>query len=303
MDGGNSQIDVIRCLRVRSPRIAPAYASGEYAGHVIRFVRKAEILPSPNIWYHPEAYEQENHAQDVDGDLWRILRTQCDWAGRDVVDVGCGDGFHLPLFAETARSVVGVEPHPPLVRRARGRTNGIVGIGVKQGPAQRLPLPSGSADLVHARTAYFFGPGCEPGLREADRVLRQGGTLAIVDLDVRHSPYGDWMRADLPDYDPAEVDRFFAEQGFRCVRVETRWGFENLAAAESALRIEFSPKVAAGAVREVLRRNGGLPAGPLTIPVGYRVLLREKPSGLVRLPRAVHFASAGPDSSISPRIP
>ncbi|WP_245788156.1 class I SAM-dependent methyltransferase [Amycolatopsis marina] len=268
---------------------------------MIRFVRRAEILPSPNIWYHPDAYELENHAQDVGGELWRTLRAEVDWAGKDVVDVGCGDGFHLPLFAETARSVVGVEPHPPLVRRARRRVNEITGVNVKQGAAQRLPLASASVDLVHARTAYFFGRGCEPGLNEADRVLRKGGALAIVDLDVRHQPYGDWMRADLPDYDPADVDRFFAEQGFRCLRVETIWRFENLAAAESALRIEFSPSVAERAIGEVVRRNGAGPARPLTVPVGYRVLVREKPSGLVRLTRPAH--SAGPDSSISPRIP
>ena len=41
------------------------------------------------------------------------------WAGADVLDVGCGDGFHLPLFAAEAASVIGVEPHPPLVERAR----------------------------------------------------------------------------------------------------------------------------------------------------------------------------------------
>ena len=45
-----------------------------------------------------------------------------DWAGRDVLDLGCGTGFHLPRFAETARTVVGVEPHPDLVALARRRT-------------------------------------------------------------------------------------------------------------------------------------------------------------------------------------
>ena len=44
------------------------------------------------------------------------------WAGRTVLDVGCGTGFHLPWFAETAASVVGVEPHADLVALARRRT-------------------------------------------------------------------------------------------------------------------------------------------------------------------------------------
>jgi len=127
-------------------------------------LKSGPAIPSPNIWHWPEVYEQENRAQDADGVLWAELATAAPWAGGDVVDVGCGDGFHLPRFAETARSVIGVEPHPPLVARARAR-----GLDVRRGGAEALPLPAGSADLVHARTAYFFGAGCEPGLAEEAR--------------------------------------------------------------------------------------------------------------------------------------
>jgi len=79
------------------------------------------VLPSPNIWNWPEVYERENRAVDADGALWAALAERIDWSDADVVDIGCGDGFHLPRFAERARSVVGVEPHPPLVERARQR--------------------------------------------------------------------------------------------------------------------------------------------------------------------------------------
>jgi SAM-dependent methyltransferase len=237
--------------------------------------RSDEVLPSPNIWRWPAVYEVENRAQDPDGVIWRVLRERCDWAGLDVVDVGCGDGFHLPVFAATARGVVGVEPHPPLVRRAVARVAGHANVRVLNAGAQLLPLPSASADLVHARTAYFFGRGCEPGLAEADRVLRPGGALAVVDLDVTCPPYGEWMRADLPRYDAADVERFFAGQGFDCRKVVARWRFDSRADLAAVLRIEFSARVAERA----------LAATPgLTIPVGYRVHVRHKPSRLV-LPR------------------
>ncbi len=240
------------------------------------------MLPSPNIWYHPDAYELENRVQDADQAIWRVLRRECDWAGKDVLDIGCGDGFHLARFAETARSVVGVEPHGPLVERAMRRVTAFPGVTVRRGTAARLPLPPASVDLVHARTAYFFGPGCGPGLRAAERVLRRGGTLAIVDLDVGSGPYGDWMRADLPDYDPAAVDRFFAEAGFRCLRVGTEWRFPDRQAVETVLRIEFSAPVAERAIAQILRMNQGA-RGELVLPVGYRVLLRQKRAGSLRL--------------------
>ncbi|HEY0803483.1 MAG TPA: class I SAM-dependent methyltransferase [Pseudonocardiaceae bacterium] len=234
--------------------------------------RRVDVVPSPNIWHWPAVYEVENRAQDAGGAIWRLLRERCDWAGRDVVDVGCGDGFHLPVFAATARSVIGVEPHPPLVRRAARRVAAMSHVRVVTGGAERLPLPSDSADVVHARTAYFFGRGAEPGLAEADRVLRPGGALAIVDLDVTWPPYGDWMLADLPDYDAADVWHFFAEQGFDSRRVHTVWRFADRADLAEVLRIEFS----VGVAERALAATPGL-----TVPVGYRVHVRRKPTGLV----------------------
>jgi SAM-dependent methyltransferase len=235
-------------------------------------IRPADVLPSPNIWHWPEVYQVENRAQDVTGAIWSALGAECDWTGLDVVDVGCGDGFHLPMFARTARSVTGVEPHPPLVVRAKARVDGLANASVVAGPAQRLPLPDASADLVHARTAYFFGPGCEPGLREADRVLRPGGTLAIVDIDGDAAPYGPWLCADEPRYNHAEVLEFFARNDFRMVRVTARWEFQSRADLEAVLRIEFSAKVAQRAIDQT---------PGLSFPVGYRLHVRRKPTGLV----------------------
>lgn len=223
-------------------------------------------IPSPNIWHWPDVYEQENAAQDADGALWAALREAAPWQGLDVLDVGCGDGFHLPIFAAEAASVVGVEPHPPLVERARQRV-GDSAVRVLQAGAEALPLPDASVDLVHARTAYFFGPGCEPGLDEAERVLRPGGAIAVVDLDATVAPYGEWMRADIPRYDPARVERFFADHGFLQLRVPTVWRFPDRATFEAVLRIEFTREVAEHAIATT---------PGVAIPVGYRLHVRRK---------------------------
>ncbi len=228
------------------------------------------VIASPNIWNWPDVYEAENRAQDVTGEIEAVLRDLTPWAGRDVVDVGCGTGFHLPLFARAARSVVGVEPHPPLIERARHRVAGSA-VRVLRGTADRLPLDDCSADVVHARTAYFFGPGCGPGITEAMRVLRPGGVLVVVDLDATVDPYGGWMRRDLPHYDPPTVERFFAAQGFDLRRVRTRWSFADREEAAAVLGIEFSPRVAARALRQLTGTS---------VEVGYRVHTRRRPHGL-----------------------
>ncbi|MGX7731325.1 class I SAM-dependent methyltransferase [Rhodococcus sp. 2H158] len=229
------------------------------------------MVPSPNIWHWPEVYEEENRAQDVHGVVYAALREACDWAGRDVLDVGCGTGFHLPMFAATARTVTGIEPHPPLVELARRRVRDQPGVRVEAGSAEQLPLPDGTVDVVHARTAYFFGPGCGAGIAEAMRVLRPGGALAIVDLDATAHPYGEWMRADLPHYDPAAVEAFFAAQGFDLRRIDTEWRFPDRVTLERVLGIEFGPRVAERAVL-------GTPGTTLT--VRYRLHVRRKPRGL-----------------------
>lgn len=220
------------------------------------------VIASPNIWNWPDVYEIENHAQDAHDAVWRVIEGVAPWSGSDVVDVGCGAGFHLPKFAHEARSVIGVEPHEPLAERARARVTSLDNVMVMKGSAAHLPLEAASADIVHARTAYFFGPGCEPGIRESLRVLRPRGTLVIVDLDATAHPYGAWMRADLPKYRPDVVEEFFRKQGFALQRADTEWVFERREDLDEVLGIEFSPRIAARA-REA--------TSGLSITVRYRI--------------------------------
>ena len=205
----------------------------------------SDAIPSPNIWDHPEVYEVENRGVDPDGVIEAAMREVRDWAGADVLDLGCGSGFHLPRWAATARSVVGVEPHGPLVALARRRTRDLRTVTVRQGSAQRIPLPDGSVDVVHVRWAYFFGPGCEPGLRELGRVVRRGGTAFVIDNDATRSTFGGWFRSALPQYDPVAVERFWAFQGWTRRSLDIRWEFASRADFEAVVRIEFAPGHAA----------------------------------------------------------
>ncbi|HEU5155481.1 MAG TPA: class I SAM-dependent methyltransferase [Streptosporangiaceae bacterium] len=200
-------------------------------------------LPSPNIWNSPRVYELENRAVDPDGVIEAAMARIRPWDGATVLDVGCGTGYHLPRFARTAARVVGVEPHAGLAAAARRRTAG-GNVTVRVGTAQALPVPNASVDVAHARWAYFFGPGCEPGLAELARVLRRGGTAFIVDNDATRSTFGGWFRRWLTSYDPMAVERFWTRQGFTRVPLDIRWVFDRRADLAAVLRIEFPAELA-----------------------------------------------------------
>lgn len=197
-------------------------------------------VASPNIWQRPAEYELENRAFDRAGLVTEALRSVADWDGRDVLDVGCGTGFHLPLFAAAARSVTGVEPHPSLAALARRRTRSLPHVRVREGVAQDLPLPPASVDVAHARWAYFFGPGCEPGLAELARVVRRGGVATVIDNDSSTSVFGSWFRRGYPHLPTAEtIERFWSVRGWSRLPVRTAWSFDSRADLETVVRLEL----------------------------------------------------------------
>jgi len=227
------------------------------------------VIRSPNIWDTPDVYELENRASDRAGVIDSTIDALHPLAGADLLDLGCGTGFHLPRLAARGARVVGVEPHLPLVHRARGRPGAArpASAGVVAGDAEALPLADDSVDVVHARWAYFFGAGCEPGLAEVARVLRPGGTAFVVDNDVSRSTFGTWFRRSYPAYDPVAVQRFWDRQGYTTERLTIAWTFDRRDDLEAVVRIELPP----GPADEVLAAHDGL-------TVDYAVALRWKRS-------------------------
>jgi SAM-dependent methyltransferase len=201
-------------------------------------------IPSPNIWRHTETYELENRSVDPEGLIESAMRDLASWSGRDLLDVGCGTGFHLPRWAADARTVYGVEPHPDLARVAARRTARLRNVTVLSGTAQRLPLGPATVDVMHARWAYFFGPGCEPGLSELARVMRRGGTAFVIDNDASRSTFGSWFARAHPTIDPDAVARFWSSHGWNRRPLDVCWRFADRADLESVVRIELPPEVA-----------------------------------------------------------
>jgi SAM-dependent methyltransferase len=229
----------------RSSPLGPSSPSGVVPSPSTR--PPTGTVASPNIWRHPATYELENRAFDRSGKVEAAMGDVLGdggWAGLDVLDLGCGTGFHLPRFAVSACQVYGVEPHPGLVAVAARRTSRLRNVTVLRGTAQEVPVPPASVDVVHARWAYFFGPGCEPGLAELDRVVRRGGTAFVLDNDISRSTFGAWFRRGYPKVRADEVERFWSTRGWHRLPIDAEWSFASRAELESVVRIEFDPTVA-----------------------------------------------------------
>ena len=208
---------------------------------------------APNIAGAPDVYELENEALARDGRLDAALSGLAPWYRRTVLDVGCGTGFWLGRYAATADRVIGVEPDPALLRLAAERTRGIANVTVRRGSAEHLPAADASVDVVHARFAYFFGPGSERGLDEVARVLAPGGVLLVVDNSWSGGDFARLLRASNignAEIDPDLTDRWWAGRGAVRHEVEGGWQARSHLELDRILRIEFPGDVVDAFVAE-----------------------------------------------------
>ncbi|HEY1014779.1 MAG TPA: class I SAM-dependent methyltransferase [Herpetosiphonaceae bacterium] len=204
------------------------------------------VHQAPNIQTDPAIYEIENRALDPERKLEAAMQSIAPWEGKIVLDLGAGTGFFVERFHQSAGHVIAVEPHGPsrLLAMARLAERGLERASVMTGSAERLLLPDASVDICHARFAYFFGPGCEPGLAELARVMRPGGAAFIIDNDLRNGTFASWLRR-FPDQPTADaVENFWAERGWALSRIESEWRFESRADLEAVVRLEFGDKLA-----------------------------------------------------------
>jgi SAM-dependent methyltransferase len=202
---------------------------------------------APNLGGRPDVYELENRALLRAGHVLPAMRGLAAWAGQTIVDLGCGSGFWLPVYAAEAGRVIGVEPDRVLLETAQRRVAREPRVEVLAGSAEHIPLPDDAADVVHARFAYFFPPGADAGLAEVLRVLRPGGRLVVVDNDYRWGEFAGLLAASAanpPAQTAARTDRWWAGRGASRHEVRSELRFGSPADLAAVLHIEFPAQVA-----------------------------------------------------------
>ncbi len=128
--------------------------------------------------------------------------------GTTMVDVGCGSGLACAIAAERGAQVSGLDSSPGLIEIARER---VPEGDFRVGDMLSLPWADASFNAVTFINSFFFAPEREAALREAGRVARPGGHIAVISWappeKVESTAYLAALEPLLPPL-PAEIDPF-----------------------------------------------------------------------------------------------
>ena len=155
-------------------------------------------------------------------------------AGETVLDLGCGGGFDCFLAAREVGEggrVIGVDMTPEMLSRARenAKQSGFPNVEFRLGEIEHLPVEDNSVDVVISNCVVNLSPEKRNVLREAFRVLRPGGRLAISDV-LATKPLPDHVKNDLDLLSACiggaetiqSVEEMLAEAGFERIHITPR---------------------------------------------------------------------------------
>jgi ubiquinone/menaquinone biosynthesis C-methylase UbiE len=100
-------------------------------------------------------------------------------AGREVLDVACGEGYGAALLARSAARVVGVDLAPAAIEHAQRTYAQLANLRFVQGSCTALPLDTASVDVAVSFETLEHIEAQAAFMDELARVLRPGGLLLL----------------------------------------------------------------------------------------------------------------------------
>ena len=156
------------------------------AGWLFRQVRK------PGGWLGRRMVRAMNlgHAKMAE---WGLAQVSVPKDGM-LLDVGCGGGWMVRRLSERAPEgkVIGLDYATGSV--AVSSATNVEGIqagraGIVRGSVAALPFPDSTFDVVTAVETHYYWPDLRANVREISRVLKPGGSFALIAETYRGGPF------------------------------------------------------------------------------------------------------------------
>ncbi|AFU98008.1 tRNA 5-methoxyuridine(34)/uridine 5-oxyacetic acid(34) synthase CmoB [Simiduia agarivorans] len=115
----------------------------------------------------------------------RVLPHLDSLAGRHILDVGCGNGYHCwRMLGEGARRVIGIDPSPRFVMQfySLKKFTGPKPVDVLPIGIEQLPANLGCFDTTFSMGVFYHRRSPMDHLRELKDTLRPGGQLVLETL-------------------------------------------------------------------------------------------------------------------------
>jgi ubiquinone/menaquinone biosynthesis C-methylase UbiE len=128
--------------------------------------------------------------------------------GESLLDLGCGAGLDLCLYARKigpTGKLFGLDLSQGMLDKAeRNLTDAsVTNVTWLQAPADAIPLPDSSVDIVTANGIYNLSPDKDAVMREVARVLKPRGRTIFAEIV---------LKSELPGEVRGEIDDWF-----RCI--------------------------------------------------------------------------------------
>lgn len=132
----------------------------------------------------------------------------------DVLDIGAGDGAISELVAPRARSITCLDRSERVIDAARKRLANRSNVRFALGDMHELPFADQSFDQVLCFNVLTYSHSPARALAEITRVLRAGGSLALVTLGPHeHTSITQAYGHSRAGFSPEDLDRMLAEAG------------------------------------------------------------------------------------------